>query len=373
MALAAVALVTVLAPKGHPPSRLVPSRQPDDPATSYLYVSSGELADNAGAGAMLVQGDPALAAGDFHSLAELAVESADAQQIVELGWTVDPTTNGDEEPRLFVFHWIDGNPTCYDACGWVQVSTSLHPGSRVAAGETHAFEIAQVGGNWVMSYDGDELGYFPGALWTTPYTAGGLVQWFGEVAAAATTTCTQMGDGARGADANAVMFSAAYTLDASGAHVAAALGTDLTITDANAFTMGQQSATGFAFGGPGNGGTSCCTPSSCAAAPAACGAPDDHCGATVACGTCDDGQACNPDFTCPGPVASSESPPPTSGGGCCDGGGGGGTFGTLLALALWSVPLNRRRSTRSELEQITVHAASVQYRDIGRVIGRPPR
>ena len=49
---------------------------------------------------MLVQrfAKPALATSDYHSLAELAVQSADGNHIVEVGWNVDRVVNGDDDP-----------------------------------------------------------------------------------------------------------------------------------------------------------------------------------------------------------------------------------------------------------------------------------
>src|SRR4051812_37172663 len=57
---------------------------------SYLYVSGYQYAAATGASVTLQQVKPAVSAGDYHSLAELAVESADGRQIVEVGWNADP-------------------------------------------------------------------------------------------------------------------------------------------------------------------------------------------------------------------------------------------------------------------------------------------
>src|SRR5204863_2851819 len=113
-----------------------------------------------GLGATIVQADPALGAGDYHSLAEIAVESADAKQIVEIGWTVDAGVNGDLQPHVFSYHWVDGQTTCYNGCGWVQVSTTKQPGMRVAPGEPHVYEIKLMNGDWWLFYDGEGLGYY---------------------------------------------------------------------------------------------------------------------------------------------------------------------------------------------------------------------
>jgi hypothetical protein len=111
--LASVASADRYAPKGRPSldGSAAPLRTglPAD-AVFFLYAAYIDQSlgtATAGAGAMMKQGDPGLAAGDAHSLGELAVQSADGRQIVEIGWHVDPLVNEDLHPRLFIFHWAD--------------------------------------------------------------------------------------------------------------------------------------------------------------------------------------------------------------------------------------------------------------------------
>ena len=80
----------------------------------------------------LTQHQPYLGVNDYHTLAEISVESADLRQIVEVGWTVDRGVNGDSLPHLFVFHWVNGAPTCYYGCGFVPVQSPWSPGSPVS-------------------------------------------------------------------------------------------------------------------------------------------------------------------------------------------------------------------------------------------------
>ncbi len=80
--------------------------------TCYYYVGAAEYKIKAsGAQASFTQADQTLSPNDSHTLTEIAVESTKASQIVELGWTVDPSINGDSLPHLFVFHWVNG--TCW--------------------------------------------------------------------------------------------------------------------------------------------------------------------------------------------------------------------------------------------------------------------
>src|SRR5882757_6029326 len=121
------------APPAHGPAARARMATPSDDEVDFLYVDTFQFATGlTGAGATIFQADPALGTTDFHSLGEIAVESSDGLQIVEIGWNVDEGVNGDLQPHLFAFHWIDGVPTCYNACGWVQVSPTKMPGMRLA-------------------------------------------------------------------------------------------------------------------------------------------------------------------------------------------------------------------------------------------------
>ncbi|HEX5798310.1 MAG TPA: neprosin family prolyl endopeptidase, partial [Candidatus Saccharimonadales bacterium] len=91
----------------------------------YYYAGGSQAVVASGASATFSQASPEVnnsATSHNHSLIEMAVQSANGNQTVEVGWNVDPIMYGDSKPHLFVFHWIDGEGTCYDACGFVQVS-----------------------------------------------------------------------------------------------------------------------------------------------------------------------------------------------------------------------------------------------------------
>jgi hypothetical protein len=338
------------APKGRPPLAGEP-RAPSSAGfdtVEYLYVavSQGGSVHNAGAGGTIMQADPALGAGDFHSLAEIAIESADHQQIVEIGWTVDANVNGDVQPHVFAYHWVNGQGTCYNACGWVQVSPHKQPGMRVRPGEAHLYEIQLVHGDWWLFYDGEAMGYYPQSLWSGKFSEVGLTQWFGEVSAGVTVPCTQMGNGKSGADTDATSFAELHLFDEDGTPVPAAA-TSGALTNPALYSIGRASATGFAFGGPG-ATTGCCTPSSCAANQAECGIIDDPAcaGIMLACGSCDD-STCTADHKCPngfGPRDDGEQfegPLAGTGGGCCDARGGAGSL--VLAALVGAIVRGRRR------------------------------
>jgi hypothetical protein len=242
-----------------------------------------------GSGAYMSAFAPYVAPGDDHSLAEIAILTSDRLQIAELGWIV----GSDQQPRLFVFHWVNGQPTCYDGCGFVQSSSVHFPGMALPAYDTpREFEIVNWGGDWWAVYDGDPVGYFPSSLWGGNFRKVGQTEWFGEVAAAKFQSCTQMGDGSYGTTPGAASMSNLFVLNAAGGTVAPNFG--LAYDTSPAYTAGAITSTGFSFGGPG----ACCTPSTCAALGAHCGTTSDNCGGILNCGTCTGALVCGASNQC---------------------------------------------------------------------------
>ncbi len=234
------------APKGmpglHPPRIAAP--------VYYFYVNDYQYVTSVGTFASLSQHAPYLDPVDYHSLAEITVESSDLKQIVEVGWTVDRAVNGDTNPHLFVYHWVNGAGTCYNGCGWQQVSTTRHPGMTVAVTTTpQAYWIEQWQGNWWISYQNDWIGYFPGTLWDGVYKQGGLTQWFGEVSASTTSPATDMGNGIFGSQAGSAVVQDLWNLNTDYQWVAAAASSNA--THPNYYNNGALQPTSFRYGGPG--------------------------------------------------------------------------------------------------------------------------
>jgi hypothetical protein len=172
---------------------------------NFLYSVGSQAATADGMYAAMDIKKPTLAKGDFHTLAELAVQSADSQQTVEVGWTVDRAVNGDEDPHLFVFHWVNGQQTCYNTCGdFVPYKGGVAPGDTLPADTLKKFGIQHNDGAWWIAYDTTWVGYFPDKEWTSQgadFTQGGNFQAFGEVASSSSCpTGTQMGSGAPTSD-----------------------------------------------------------------------------------------------------------------------------------------------------------------------------
>ena len=102
---------------------------------------------------------------DAHSLCELAVQSEDLSQIVEVGWTISPGINNNSfKPHLFVFHWINSQPTCYNGCGWVQISSKYYPGIELEVDSAASFRIKHDDDAWWIGYNDEWMGYFPDSL-----------------------------------------------------------------------------------------------------------------------------------------------------------------------------------------------------------------
>ena len=150
--------------------------------TSFSWVGAYYAATTPGASAVLPQADPTLATPAVPVIvAEITVQSAGQQQVVEVGWTVDGA-QGDLLPHLFVFAWVNGKGLGYDCCGYVQTGRTWAPGDHVKPGISAQYGIMQQGGKWWISYQGHRIGYYPNSLWHGRFTSGKVSQAFGEVA-----------------------------------------------------------------------------------------------------------------------------------------------------------------------------------------------
>jgi hypothetical protein len=240
------------APKGAPPPAGA-SAALDEPAgldSAFLYGTAFQFAVANGAWGYFTVNKPALATDDFHSLGEIAAQSADGRQIVEIGWTVDRALNGDDDPHLFVFHWVDRVPTCYNGCGFVPLNEPGYTaGMKLPVSATpRQFAIRHHGTNWWVGYNRHWVGSFPDSLWDGRYKSTGLVQWFGEVSGKTATPCTQMGDGEFAASATAARIdNVGFWAGKPG--VTPAIST--TNTNPAFYTALRTDSAGMRFGGPG--------------------------------------------------------------------------------------------------------------------------
>jgi hypothetical protein len=226
-----------------------------DPTAFFFYDYGSHKAETDGIYANVSIAKPTLSARDYHTLAELDVQTADGNQVVEVGWTVDRVVNADSDPHLFVYHWVNGVKTCYNGCGFVQVSPNVKPGDTLANGTAKRFGIQYRadarGVGWWISFDSEWIGYFPEKLWldqgVASFNRAELVQAFGEVAAGSAKPCSQMGNGAAGTDSSsAVLGSVAYPT------VGPAVDLTLSVLPDNStyYTMQRLSPRTLQYGGP---------------------------------------------------------------------------------------------------------------------------
>jgi hypothetical protein len=191
------------APKGRPQAAADAPQSLANAATHFFYaegeVSRG-ISHPTGAQATLTVHRPALR-GDYHSLAELAVSSANRQSIIEVGWAVKPGLFGDTQPRVFVYHWVNGGETCYNGCGFVATNPDLLGSVLPVGGQRQVVINHVVAGidRWTISIgppgNVEQIGYFPDSRWNNTFTEPDMVQAFGEVAAVSPQPCARMGTG----------------------------------------------------------------------------------------------------------------------------------------------------------------------------------
>jgi len=218
----------------------------------YDYVNGRQFTNTTGVSALMKIEAPVVnpAQTGEHSLQEIALQNTARTSTVEIGWTVDPELNGDRRPHLFVYHWVDGQESCYNGCGFVQVSPIIRPGMALPPHSAAEFAIRNINGDWWLSLDDLPVGYFPGTLWQGTYTTAQVVSVFGEVAenAADSPSCTQMGDGRFGSSGGSSWIRD-YRLAGS---------TDkpnltVTATSPAHYDFGAVTPTSFRLGGPGTG------------------------------------------------------------------------------------------------------------------------
>jgi hypothetical protein len=217
----------------------------------YFYVGGYEDAESEGASVELSQGQPLVGPADNHSVMELAVESSATDQkdedIIEVGWIVTKDKGHDPPPRLFSTYWVDGQPTCFEGCGFVQVSHDTAPGDVVKVGVSAEYGIRYEAGNWEVTYDNREVGYYPGRLWGGQFTQSDLVQVYGEVASKTNEPCSQMGNGKYGTSTGSAQIAKFNLIDS-----ASAPSLNLYAFTPSVYDYGSTTPTGMNLGGPGN-------------------------------------------------------------------------------------------------------------------------
>ncbi|XP_068651763.1 protein neprosin-like [Aristolochia californica] len=129
---------------------------------------------------------------------------------VEAGWTVLPSTFGDNQTRLFTFWTNDSyNTGCYNLLcpGFVQTSTEVSLGGALGPVSTYEgdqyimsliiFKDPQ-SGNWWLTFQDRSVGYWPSSLFKGLADSATVIEWGGEIFndnPNGMHTATQMGSG----------------------------------------------------------------------------------------------------------------------------------------------------------------------------------
>lgn len=202
-----------------------------------------------------------LATTDYHTLGEIAVQSAGSgsRNIVEVGWNVDRVVNGDTLPRLFVYHWKNNVPSCYNGCGFVNWGgATITPGDPIPVNTNPKMGIQLHNNDWWISYNNSWVGYYPQSLWTsatptTSFTQNNLTQFFGEVVTEdGTAECSDMGSGSLASVANTGTPPAASFSNVSYIN-GPAVNLDHFDKSTYNYTVNAISERTFYYGGPGKG------------------------------------------------------------------------------------------------------------------------
>lgn len=224
----------------------------------FRYVAAGQVTPNLGGDLVTGVSDPIVSASDFHSLEEISV-TGPGNQIVEVGWIVDPSQFGDAQPHLFVFHWVNGQPTCYNGCGFVPFAGApVQPGSPLPEGKgPYQFSIQWNGDGWATGYGPVNnfaiFGYFPESLWSSQgatFQQASSIEWFGEVSESGDNH-TQMGNGRYGGKSGAARVAQMRVEDAATNIAPANAVQNLFGYNSQCYSIGNLTATSFTFGGSG--------------------------------------------------------------------------------------------------------------------------
>lgn len=200
-----------------------------------------------------------------HTLAEIwaigELPGYSSYSDVEFGWINQAFEAGNFAPDLFVYRFDDGMPTCFNACGFVQVSNSVghvvgYPigdaASLFTVGPAHRYQVYEEATNWYVAIDGEVVGYYPPAAWTQePLTDLTLEEAGGEISSATTNPQPQttMGDGVAGASEGSAYWSELEDRS-QGSQRAVNFVTKGENTP-SAYSVGAPGGNSFRYGGPG--------------------------------------------------------------------------------------------------------------------------
>jgi hypothetical protein len=194
----------------------------------------------------------------FDSTALIRAVSPDNNEVVEAGWLVSSTINGDGGANAHLFvRKIDHGTGCFNnmgpgsTCGFIPYSTTHTIGMVLTPTTTpQNFVIEHYYGNWWIGYQGDWVGYFPDSAWSTPFTTIGSVGWYGRVGSTNSTPCADMGNGLYGTQTGSAVFTNMSLITPNYSYIAAKATPYM--TNAQWYNVGAFYGSSFQYGGPGD-------------------------------------------------------------------------------------------------------------------------
>jgi hypothetical protein len=212
-------------------------------ANNHNFSAQGVQAD-------LLQANPVCGTGCGHSIVEIFAGDAAGKNSVEIASSVEA---GGTKPTLGIGLWANGNALDAKA-NFVSQSSTIKPGSPLPVGAKATYKIwyNSATGRVNLYLGGTWLGYFPQSIWSsrgTTFTSIGFAQLYGEaVQPTLNVGHFTMGTGVLGGQAGAATVSNYQLI---GSNTPAQLTNYFQESKSQYYSVGNQTDTGFSYGGPG--------------------------------------------------------------------------------------------------------------------------
>jgi hypothetical protein len=177
----------------------------------------------------------------------------------ETGWIEAPGQYPDVDTHLFAamsdcgVYPGGGGYVGLDGISWVQESGTVVPNMGVAVNSVHTYAVEVYDSNMWFDYDGNWYGYIPEGAWGCHFPLGQEIKFGSEVETPELKTCTDMGNGLFGTQAeSATVVESSYS---NSEHSGRTKLTNGFMSDSEQYNLGQwipsKYAYSFHYGGPG--------------------------------------------------------------------------------------------------------------------------
>lgn len=229
----------------------------------YFHAGANQTVTNTGVSGLIDVLNPSLGASDYHTLAELTVESGTGNTI-EVGWNKDPGLYGDNLTHFFVGAWKNGTGFLgYNTAGGFLNAS----GCTVCAGTAITGDVGTIQNfaiqhlttptaGWWIGYKGTWIGAYPDTIWSGGFTQGSIVQGFGEVASSVANPCGDMGTGVLPTSTTGARINTVKYITTGGVSIDTSLTLNLNVPGGNGTQYGtvyspSTSVRSIRVGGPG--------------------------------------------------------------------------------------------------------------------------